>query len=128
MDTALQGCIFLNLKKQRTLTLVLVLPIFCAKFVLDTDASADRLGAVLSQVVSGSVIAYASKMLIGAERWYGIVQHKEKCWLLCGHHAISDRIFMEGNLFYKLTIVHCSGFIVSKSLKARCFEGMVECK
>ena len=55
---------FFELKKVLTSAPVLVLPNFRAKFVLDTDASDDGLGAVLSQVVGGGpehVIAYASR-------------------------------------------------------------------
>ena len=56
-----------------------------------------------------------------------IVQHEEKCWLLCGHHAISDHIFMGGNLYYELIIVHCSSVIVSKSQKAKWQDGLRGC-
>ena len=52
-----------------------------------------------------------------------IVQHEKKCWPWCGHHTISDLIFTEGNLYCELTIVHCSGFIVSKSQRARWQDG-----
>ena len=53
---------FFELKKVLTSAPVLVLPNFRAKSVLDTDASDDGLGAVLSQVVGGRehVVAYAS--------------------------------------------------------------------
>ena len=44
---------FFELKKVLTSAPVLVLPNFRAKFVLDTDASDDGLGAVLSKVVGG---------------------------------------------------------------------------
>ena len=86
------------------------------RFLLDT-ASADGLGAVLSQVVGGRehVIAYASRTLTRAD--------EKKCWPSCGHHTISDLIFTEGNLYCELTIVHCSGFIVSKSQRARWQDG-----
>ena len=56
-----------ELKKALISTPVLVLPNFRAQFVLDTDASADGLRTILSQVVSGrvrmNVITYASRML-----------------------------------------------------------------
>ena len=45
--------VFFELKKVLTSAPVLVLPHFRATFVLDTDASDDGLGAVLSQVVGG---------------------------------------------------------------------------
>ncbi|KAL5479705.1 hypothetical protein EMCRGX_G023265 [Ephydatia muelleri] len=59
---------FFELKKVLTTAPVLVL----AKFVLDTDASDDGLGAVLSQVVGGRehVVAYASRTLARAEQRY----------------------------------------------------------
>ena len=61
-----------ELKKALISTSVLVLPNFRAEFVLDTDASADGLRTILSQLVSGrvhmNVIAYASRMLTRAER------------------------------------------------------------
>ncbi|KAL5477205.1 hypothetical protein EMCRGX_G023961 [Ephydatia muelleri] len=60
-----KGCkdAFFELKKVLTSAPVLVLPNFRAKFVLDTDASDDGLGAVLSQVVGGRehVVAFASR-------------------------------------------------------------------
>ena len=45
-----------------------------AEFVLQTDASAVGLGAVLEQ--QGHVIAYASRSLTSAERNYSVIQHE----------------------------------------------------
>ena len=69
-----------SIKKVLTSAPFLVLPNFRAKFVLDTDASADRLRAVLSQVVGGRkhVIAYAQTL---QELSDAIVQHEKKLML-----------------------------------------------
>ena len=49
-----------------------------ATFVLDTDASQDGIGAVLSQIVDGQeeVIAYGSRMLTKPERQYCITRRE----------------------------------------------------
>eukprot|EP00731_Ephydatia_muelleri_P007083 Em0003g1331a len=44
---------FLELKKRLVSTPVLVMPQFTQEFILDTDASGEGLGAVLSQVIEG---------------------------------------------------------------------------
>ena len=86
------------------------------------------------QVMMGSELFYHKLLGEGSMSLYmqaellqelsdAIVQHEKKCWPWCGHHTISDLIFREGNLYCELTIVHCSGFIVSKSRRARCQDG-----
>ena len=63
---------FLELKKRLVSAPILVMPCFNHKFILDTDASGEGLGAVLSQSVDGQerVVAYASKTLSKTERRY----------------------------------------------------------
>ena len=63
---------FLELKKRLVSAPILVMPCFYHKFILDTDASGEGLGAVLSQSVDGQerVVAYASKTLSKTERRY----------------------------------------------------------
>ncbi|KAL5516762.1 hypothetical protein EMCRGX_G002170 [Ephydatia muelleri] len=63
---------FFELKKRLVSSPILALPDFSLDFVLDTDASGDGLGAVLSQVSNGEerVLAYASRALSRTERKY----------------------------------------------------------
>ena len=63
---------FFELKKLLISAPVLMLPDFSKSFVLDTDASGEGLGAVLSQTINGKehVIAYASRTLTHTEKRY----------------------------------------------------------
>ena len=68
---------FLSLKRKLTEALVLAYPSLSQPYFLETDASGDGLGAVLSQVQSDGLrhpIAYASRGLSKAERNYGITE------------------------------------------------------
>ena len=70
---------FRDLRKKLTTAPVLASPNFSKPFLLDTDASNNRIGTVLSQVQEDSqecVIAYASRMLTKAE-WRYCVTRKE---------------------------------------------------
>ena len=66
------GEAFMELKKRLITSPILILPRFHLDFILDTDASGEGLGAVLSQVVEGRecVIAYASRVLSRTEKKY----------------------------------------------------------
>ena len=61
---------FLTLKEKLTTTPVLAYPDFSSSFILETDASSQGFGAILSQVQNGKqrVIAYASRGLRDSER------------------------------------------------------------
>lgn len=63
---------FESLKQALTSTPILAYPTQSGKFILDTDASQDAVGAVLSQIQDGQekVIAYFSKVLSKEERNY----------------------------------------------------------
>lgn len=71
-------CSFQELKKRLQRTPILTFPTPADEFVLDTDASADAVGAVLSQVQDGSekVIAYFSRKLNKAERNYCVTRQE----------------------------------------------------
>jgi transposase InsO family protein len=67
---------FMKLKKTLTSPPVLAFPTAMGKFILDTDASHDTIGAVLSQLQNGQekVIAYASKRMTQSQRQYCITR------------------------------------------------------
>ena len=70
---------FLDLRRKLVSAPILAFPNFSKPFLLDTDASDNGIGAVLSQVQEDGrecVIAYASRMLTKAEQRY-CVTHKE---------------------------------------------------
>ena len=88
---------FLQLKERLVTSPILGYPVFNQPFMVDTDASVERLGAVLSQYVSGveRVIAFASRSLSKAERKYCATRHeilalvwaiKHFCPYLYGRH------------------------------------------
>ena len=76
-------------------------------FVLDTDASGDGLGAVLSQMTNGEerVLAYASRALSSSERKYCTTRLEMFAWLL----TISGPNSMERSLSSEQAIIHCNG-------------------
>ena len=67
---------FNHLKQLLTSAPVLSYPDFSKPFLLDTDASNEGIGAVLSQIHEGTehVVAYASKSLTKAERNYSVTR------------------------------------------------------
>ena len=68
---------FNNLKEQLTKAPVLMFPNFSKEFILDTDASFDRIGAVLAQIDENGkerVIAYGSKAMSKHELGYCITR------------------------------------------------------
>ena len=69
---------FRQIKHMLTSAPILAFPDFTKTFILDTDASNEGIGAVLSQVVDGreTVIAYASRVLSKAERGYCVTRRE----------------------------------------------------
>ena len=63
---------FFDLKKKHVSAPILAMPDFSQHFILDTDASGEGLGAVLSQSREGQecVVAYASRSLSRTEKQY----------------------------------------------------------
>ena len=84
------GCCnaFMELKKRLMTSPVLTLPRFNLDFILDTDASGEGLGAVLSQVIDGRehVIAYASRVLSKTERKYCTTRREMLALVWATHH------------------------------------------
>ena len=75
--TAECGEAFSTLKKHLSTPPVLVFPDFAREFILDTDASNQGIGAVLSQIQSDGqeqVVAYASRLLSKTERRYSVTR------------------------------------------------------
>ena len=69
---------FKELKEHLITAPILAYPSLDHKFILDTDASNDSIGAVLSQIIDGQerVIAYGSKALLKAERNYCVTRRE----------------------------------------------------
>ena len=93
---------FLELRKRLVSAPVLVMPQFSQDFLLDTDASGEGLGAVLSQVVAGQerVVAYASKTLTKTERKYCASRCEMLALVWATHHF---RPYLYGRRFVLLT-------------------------
>ena len=96
---------FETLKNKLVAAPILAHPDFSKAFVLDTDASDQAIGAVLSQIIDGQerVIAYASRTLTKSERRF-CVTRKELLALVHfvkyeGHPISSDNDPIEQNLF-----------------------------
>ena len=87
--TAKSQAAFDDLKRTLTSAPILAHPIYNKAFILDTDASATGICAVLSQMQSdGSerVIAYASKTLSKPERHYCVTRHELLAVVTFIHH------------------------------------------
>ncbi|KAL5475209.1 hypothetical protein EMCRGX_G027282 [Ephydatia muelleri] len=85
---------FLQFKERLVTSPILGYPVFNQPFMVDTDASGEGLGAVLSQYVSGveRVIAFASRSLSKAERKYCATRRVLQCgqtMLPCGGCRVS---------------------------------------
>ncbi|XP_073821602.1 uncharacterized protein [Musca autumnalis] len=97
-----QQMVFEILKIRLTEAPVLACPNFTVPFTLQTDASDYGLGAVLTQVLEGTerVIAYASRVLNGAERNYSATE-KECLAIIWGIRKM--RPYLEGYTFNVIT-------------------------
>lgn len=86
------------LKHKLTTSPVLGHPDLSKEFILDTDASRDAIGAILSQEQDGheKVIAYASRTLSKSERSYCVTR---KELLAVVHFVKGFRHFLEGRQF-----------------------------
>ncbi|XP_032689765.1 uncharacterized protein LOC116853019 [Odontomachus brunneus] len=92
---------FRELKTKLTTTPVLACPDFTKKFVIQTDASTEGLGAVLTQRLDNEerVIAYASRTLDRAERNYSATE-LECLAVVWGIRRLRD--YLEG---YRFTVI-----------------------
>ena len=80
---------FLDLRRKLVSAPILAFPNFSKPFLLDTDASDNGIGAVLSQVQEDGrecVIAYASRMLTKAERRYCVTRKELLAVVTFVHH------------------------------------------
>ena len=116
---------FMELKKKLVTSPVLALLQFNLHFILDTDASGEGLGAVLSPVIDGQehVVAYARLVEFYQGLRESIVLLDGRCWLLCGLVSIFDHTFMVGDLPSVQTTAHSVVFITSKSQRAKLLGG-----
>ena len=97
---------FFELKKRLLSTPILSLPNFNLGFIVDTDASGEGLGAVLSQVIDGHecVVSYASRVLSRSERKY-CATRREMLALVWAVHIF--RPYLYGKRFTLRTDHNC---------------------
>ena len=108
---------FSDLKDKLTTAPVLEHPRYDKEFIIDTDASATGIGAVLSQVQDDGrehVIAYASRTLSRPERRYCVTRRELLAVVTFIHHF---RPYLLGRKFSLIT-VRSRGYEISNSLKA----------
>ena len=121
--------VFFELKKQLMTSPVLVFPDFKLDFVLNTDASGEGIGAVLSQVVDGKerVVAYASRVLSRTERKYCATRREMLAVVWAAHHF---RLYLYGRQFELRTDHHCLKWLHSfkepEGQVARWLESLTE--
>ena len=80
---------FKRLREYLTAPPVLIFPDFSKEFLLDTDASDQGIGAVLSQIQSDGqerVVAYASRLLSKSERRYCVTRKELLAVVVFLHH------------------------------------------
>ena len=121
---------FLELKKRLMTSPVLTLPRFNLDFILDTDASSEGLGAVLSQVIDGRehVIAYASRVLSKSERKYCATRREMLALVWAARHF--RPYLMAGDLHSAQIIIPFIGCTTSRNQRVRwhggwsCFQNL----
>ena len=103
---------FFELKKQLSSAPILSFPNFHLQFVVDTDASGEGLGAVLSQVVGGCehVLAYASRVLSKNERKYCATRREMLALVWAVHHF---RPYLYGKEFQIRTDHNCLKWLLT---------------
>eukprot|EP00731_Ephydatia_muelleri_P030881 Em0022g395a len=117
---------FFELKKQLMTSPVLIFPDFNLEFVLDTYASGDGIGAMLSQVVEGKeqVVAYASRVPSRMEQKYcATLREFVDCGVGCSSpSAVSEPegqvvCWLEALAEFQYTINHRPGVVWSSYRK-----------
>ena len=115
------------MREQLTTPPVLVFPDFSREFLLDTDASDQGIGAVLSQIQSDGqerVVVYASWLLSKSERRYCITRKELLAVVVFLHYF---RQYLLGRkLFCGLTIAPWCGYAILKNQKVSWPERLEE--
>jgi hypothetical protein len=97
---------------------LLALPRFNLSFILDTDASGEGLGAVLSDVIDGRehVITYASRMLTKSERKYCATRQEMLALVWATHHF---RPYLYGRRFTLRTDHNSLRWVITQFQRTR---------